>query len=441
MVSRPLASRTPNKSQLDNSSTSEDGTDEEKRLVQKFASFRHLVPITQNRDVIFLNAAAAPPSNLVVHEAITKYSSDALYEAYPYTSWRAAREEARRLIARCVNAETPDTIAFTRDTTEGLGGFIRALAESGGGIKEGDNVVMVDNEHPNMVYCWLALRDRGLEVRIVPTVEDAKRTGRITAVGPETLRPWVDGRTRAIGISSITFDAGQMNDVEGICREFRPRGIHVLADVSQHVGIARIDVQKMGVSAAAFSLHKGLNCPTGIGALYISPQAFQELGNPVPPIVNMQAVRNMNESLLVNADEPVDYFPDARRFEHQNMSLVGVAAAAAFTNFYLEVLGPEDVERYLYYLTELLRRECENLGIRVVGPAERRERAPHICVLELDPEAWGPYLSGLGGVRFTVNRLGIRISFGFFNSAEDVKGFVQVLVLGIARGLYPYLKM
>ncbi|KAI1090548.1 PLP-dependent transferase [Rostrohypoxylon terebratum] len=439
MVSRPLASQIPHKPNPNSSSPREDGADEEKRLVEKFATFRRLVPIMQNPDVIFLNAAAAPPSNLIVHEAITKYSSDALYSAEPYTSWRAAREEARRLVARCVHAETPETVAFTRDTTEGLGGFIRALEDAGvgRGIGEGDNVVVVDNEHPNMVYCWLALRERGVQVRIVPTVEEARRTGRVEAVGPETLRPWVDGRTRAIGISSVSFDAGQWNDVEGICREFRPRGIHVLADVSQHVGIARIDVQKMGVSAAAFSLHKGLNCPTGIGALYISPKAFQELGNPVPPIVNMAAVRNMSESLLVNADEPVDYFPDARRFEHQNMSLVGVVAAAAFTKFYLEVLGPDDVERYLYHLTESLRRECENLGIRVVGPTERRERAPHICVLELDAEAWGPHLSSrFGGVRFTANRLGIRVSFGFFNSVQDVERFSQVVRLGFARGLH-----
>ncbi|KAI2471124.1 PLP-dependent transferase [Annulohypoxylon bovei var. microspora] len=430
MVSRPLTSRTSNKRENTNAAPAKDGTDEETRLAEKFAIHRRLVPLTQNPDVIFLNAASAPPSNLVVHEAITKYSSDALYEPYPYTRWRDVREEARRLVARCINAETPETVAFTRDTTEGLGGFIRAVKFEGG-----DNVVLVDNEHPNMVFGWLALRDAGLEVRIVPTIEEARRTGRVERVGMETLRPFVDARTRAVGISSVTFDAGQRNDVEGICAELRPRGIHVLADVSQHVGIARIDVQRMGVSAAAFSLHKGLNCPTGIGALYISPRAFEELADPVPPIVNMAAVRNIDESLVVRPDQPVDYFPDARRFEHQNMSLVGAAAAAAFARFYLEVLGPADVEAHLYCLTGLLRRECAGLGIGVVGPRERAARAPHICVLDLDAETWGPYLAGFGGARLTVNRLGVRVSFGFFNAAEDVRRFVRVLELGVARGL------
>ncbi|KAI0106360.1 PLP-dependent transferase [Hypoxylon sp. NC0597] len=430
MVSRPLVNRTSFKHCSSvNTSSSNDDVDEEKRLSEKFAVHRRLVPlVSQNEDVIFLNAASAPPSNLIVHEAITRYSAEALYEAYPYTKWRKTREEARRLIVRCINAEAPETIAFTRDTTEGLGGFIRFMP-----FQPGDNVVVIDTEHPNQVYGWLALRAAGLEVRQVPTIPDFEKTGQITAIDAETVRPYVDAHTRAIGISSISFDGGQLNDVASICAAFRPRGIHVLADVSQHVGIARLDVQALGVSAAAFSLHKGLNCPTGIGALYISPVAFAQLGDPTPPIVNMAAVRNMSEDLVVDGGKEVEMFPDARRFEHQNMSLVGVVAAKAFTRFYLEVLGPADVEAFLYYLTEVLRKECERLGIRVLGPRERSRRAPHICVLDLEPEGWGAYLRGLGGVRFTVNRLGIRVSFGFFNSVDDVKRFVRVLESRVAK--------
>lgn len=41
------------------------------------ASFRHLVPLV--KDVTYLNVSLAPPSNLIVHEAITKFASEALY--------------------------------------------------------------------------------------------------------------------------------------------------------------------------------------------------------------------------------------------------------------------------------------------------------------------------------------------------------------------------
>ncbi|KAI0121970.1 PLP-dependent transferase [Daldinia grandis] len=428
MVSRPLI-RASSKHDEPNS-PAKDSADEEKRLGDKFAAHRHLVPlVSQNDNVIFLNAASAPPSNLIVYEAITRYSAQALYESYPYTSWRQMREEARSLVARCINAEDPSTIAFTRDTTEALGSFIRCVR-----FRPGDNVVTIDSEHPNQTLCWLALREFGLEVRQVPTIAEAERTGRVGIVDAETLRPHVDSRTRAIGISSITFDGGQHNDVEAICAAYRPRGIHVLADVTQQVGFARIDVRGLGVSAAAFSLHKGLNAPTGIGALYVSPEAFRELDEPTPPIVSMEAVSNLSENLLVDAHEPVLLHPNARRFEHANMSLVGAAAAAAFTRFYLDVLGPGDVEALLFGLTDVLGSECDRLGIRVVSPRERGRRAPHIIVLAL-PKEWGAYFRGPGGARVTMNRLGARVSFGFYSSVEDVRRFVRVLELGMAQGL------
>ncbi|OTB02443.1 hypothetical protein M426DRAFT_197746 [Hypoxylon sp. CI-4A] len=430
MVSRPLPTRTSYKHDSNSSTLPKDQTEEEKRLTEKFATHRRLVPlVSQNDDVLFLNAASAPPSNLIVHEAITKYSASALYSDYPHPQWRETREEARALIARLINAETPETIAFTRDTTEGLGSVIRSLR-----FERGDNVVVVDTEHPNQVYAWLALRDAGLEVRFVPTIAQAEEVGFIDAVDADTLRPYVDKRTRAIGLSSVSFDSGQRNDVAGISAAFRPAGIHILIDAAQHVANAQLDVQADGVSAAVFTLHKAMNCPTGIGALYVAPEAHADLVS-VPPIVSMQGVRNMSENLVVKPDEPVEYYTDARRFEHANMSLVGVVAAAAFARVFIEVLGPADVEAWLYYLTELLRAECERLGVRVLGPREKSRRAPHIVILDLDTKVWAAHLRDYGRVRYTVNRLGFRISFGFFNSVEDVKRFVRVLELGIARGL------
>ncbi|KAI6080993.1 PLP-dependent transferase [Hypoxylon rubiginosum] len=428
MVTRPISSKATN----GHYDAAKDAADEEKRLSEKFAVHRRLVPlVAQNEDVLFLNAASAPPSNIIVHEAITRYAAEALYELYPYgTIWQNTREEARRLVARCINAEDPSTVAFTRDTTEGLGSFIRSFK-----FERGDNVVILDTEHPNMVYGFLALRDAGLEVRQVPTVAEAERTGRVDAIDAETLRPYVDERTRVIGLSTISFDSGQRHDIAGICAAYRPRGIHVLADLTQHVGFAALDVQALGISAGAFSLHKGLNCPTGLGALYISPKTFAELDDPVPPIVSMAAAKNIREDLLVRGDEPVDFYPDARRFDHANMSLVAVTAAEAYTRFYLDVLGPADLEAHLYNLTSALAKESERLGIPVVGPKERGHRAPHICVLGLDPGEWGAYLKGTVGMKLTVNRLGARVSFGFYSSLEDVRKFVQVLERGISNDL------
>lgn len=391
-----------------------------------FSTFRSLVPLVADDKLTYLNASYQPPSNLVVHAAITKYASDGLYNPHPKPQWQNAVEDTRALVGRYINAD-PSSIAFTRDTTEGLGYFIRSLK-----IAPGDNVVVLDTEHPNHVYGWMTLRNAGVEVRQVPTIPEAQRTGSVVAANADTFAPYVDDRTRAIGLSSIMFHSGQWNDVTGICKAFRPRGIHVLADLTQQVGFAEVDVAAMGISAAAFSLHKGLNCPTGFAVLYVDPEHIRQ-SDPAPAIAGYGAVSNVRADLLVPPGEVV-YHPTARRFEHLNLSLVAAAAAKAFLTLYLDSMVPRRVQEHLYRLGDALREECSSLGVKIVGPATRKEHAPHLYILDLHDPRWMDLLKD-SGVFVTPYRLGIRVSFGFYNNASDVRKLAAVLRAGVDRGL------
>ncbi|KAL2881615.1 hypothetical protein SGCOL_003183 [Colletotrichum sp. CLE4] len=391
-----------------------------------FSTFRSLVPLLADKNLTYLNASYQPPSNLIVHGAITKFTSDALYDPHPKPQWQNAVEETRTLVGRYISAD-PSSLAFTRDTTEALGCFIRSLK-----FEPGDNVVVLDTEHPNHVYGWMALRKAGLEIRQVPTIPAAKETGHVTAANAATFAPYVDERTKAIGLSSIMFHSGQWNNVADICATYRPRGIHVLADLTQQVGFADVDVRALGVSAAAFSLHKGLNCPTGFAVLYVDPEFIADT-DPTPPIVGFGAVSNVRADLLVPSDEVV-YHPSARRYEHLNLSLISAAAAKAFLTFYLDSMGPERVQEHLYRLGDMLREECRGLGVKIVGPSGRKDHAPHLYILDLHDPRWMSLLKEKG-VLATPYRLGIRISFGFYNNSSDVKRLAEALKAGLEAGL------
>ncbi|CAM1501856.1 Fc.00g038400.m01.CDS01 [Cosmosporella sp. VM-42] len=391
-------------------------------LVDKFPLFHSLGHLPAKDGITYLNTSFAPPPNLVVHEAITRYSSEALHDPSPKSPWQPASEETRNLVARYINADS-SSIAFTRDTTEALGNIIRSIP-----FRPGDNVVILDSEHPNHAYGWMALRAASLEVRQVPTIPEAEEAGTVTAATAATFAPYVDDRTRAIGLSSIMFHSGQWNDVTDICTTFRPRGIHVLADLTQQGGFARVDVTAMGVSAAAFSLHKGLSCPTGFACHYVQPNFIKAL-DPTPLIVGYGAVRNTRADLLVPSD-PLVFHPSARRYEHPNLSLVGAAAAKAFLTFYLDVMGPENVEAHLYRLGDTLRKKYACLGIEIVGPESRKLHAPHPYILKLKDPAWVELLK-INNVRVTPYRLGMRVSFGFYNNLDDVDKLVEVLRQGV----------
>ncbi|KAF4466940.1 class IV aminotransferase [Fusarium albosuccineum] len=389
----------------------------------RWSAYRRLVPLVDTDRYTYLNASFAPPSNLIVHDAITRYSNDSLHSPAPKPEWQKTAAETRNLLAQYINAPSPECVALTRDTTEGLNCFIRSIKFS-----TGDNVVILDSEHPNHAYGWMAMRAAGLEVRQVPTIPLAEQTGIVTAASAETFAPYVDDRTRAIGISSIMFHSGQRNDVAGISAKYRPKGIHILVDMTQQVGFAAVDVQALGVSAAAFGLHKGLNCPTGLAALYVDPEVIAQ-NDPLPPIVGYGAVQNARADLLVPSD-PIVYHPNTRRYEHLNVSLVATTAANAFLKFYLNEMKPTDVENCLFSLGDALRRECQNLGINIVGPTSREEHAPHLYILDLHDPRWTQHLRD-NRVLITPYRLGIRVSFGFYNNLKDVKDLSAALKLGL----------
>ncbi|KAH7157367.1 pyridoxal phosphate-dependent transferase [Dactylonectria estremocensis] len=393
-------------------------------LDAKFDIFRRLVPVVADGTVTHLNAGFMPPSNLVIHEAIIQFCTQWLHNPSPKSMWRDAAEETRLLLAQYINTD-PSCLAFTRDTTEAMSYFMHSL-----NLQPGDNVVVLDCEHPNQAYGWLALRDLGVEVRQVPT--PSEMDGFATTANANTFADHVDERTRAIGISSIMFHSGQWNDVTDICAAYRPRGIHVLADLTQQVGFADVDVNALGVSAAAFSLHKGLNSPLGLAALYVHQDFIHDL-DPTPPIVGYGSVNNTTEDFMI-PNGPVDFHPSARRYEHANMNLMAASAARAFLQFYLDIMGPEDVKNHLYGLGDALRARCKLLGVEILGPTERCNHAPHLYILKLYGDEWAEHFKQ-NNVAVTSFRWGVRVSFGFYSSPQDVQRLAETIQVGLDAGL------
>ncbi|RSM05557.1 hypothetical protein CDV31_009548 [Fusarium ambrosium] len=390
----------------------------------KFEIFRRLVPLVADENITHLNAGFMPPSNLVVHEAIGNFCSEWLHHLSPKPFWKSTVEDARSLLGRYICTD-PKNISFTRDTTEGMGYFMHSLR-----LQPGDNVVILGCEHPNQAYGWLSLRSQGIEVRQVPT--DAGNKDFSTFANAATFEPYVDERTRCIGISSIMFHSGQRNDVADICAKYRPRGIHILADLTQQVGFANVDVEALGVTAAAFSLHKGLNCPLGFAALYVS-QDFIDSNDPVPPIVGYGSLEFPSEDFLIS-DDPIAFHPSARRYDHANLNLLGATAAKASLQFYLDMMGPDDVEEHLYSLGDALREKCNAIGVELAGPPKREHHAPHLYILKLHSDEWASHFKA-HKVAVTCFRWGVRVSFGFYSNLHDVERLVDIIQLGLESGL------
>ncbi|KAK1675432.1 pyridoxal phosphate-dependent transferase [Colletotrichum godetiae] len=304
--------------------------------------FRHLVPLVLSGKTVHLNAAFMPPSNLI-----------ALNHPSPKAHWKEDIEAVRVLLGRYINTE----LEASDEASQAFGG---------------DNVVTLNCEHPNQAFPWLTLRSTGLEVRLVPT---------------DTENP--------VAADAATFVPFR-NNVAGVCAAFRHKGIHVLADLTQQVGFTAVDVKALGVSAAAFSLHKGLNSPTGFAALYVDTNVIKKI-DPIPSIIGYGGVSSVGDSEDFTVPEgPVIFHPTAKQYEHANMSLISAVAAGTFLQFDLDVMEPKTLEDRLYSLGDTLRQSCADLGVSVVGPSERRHHAPHLHVLHLQDRRWIDRLEAAG---------------------------------------------
>jgi L-cysteine/cystine lyase len=97
-----------------------------------------------------------------------------------------------------------------------------------------------------------------------------------------------------------------------ICALARDRGIPTLVDGAQSVGNIEVDVPATGADMYAFTGHKWVLGPEGMGAFYVRP------GLPVhSPNVGFMSIQDPAD---FDANGDYELRPDARRFEASTMS-------------------------------------------------------------------------------------------------------------------------
>jgi cysteine desulfurase/selenocysteine lyase len=370
------------------------------------AAIRNEFPVTKR--MLYLDSAHQTPLASSVRAALLDFYNEGHETAGPKPVWLRRAEVTRSRVANLFNAE-PSEIAFTKNTSEGLN-----IAANAAPLKAGDNVLLIEGDHPNNAYAWLNLRRKGVEVRLVKLSSEA------AVATAETFAPHVDDRTRVISLSHITFHAGQRHDLVSVGRLCRERGISLVVDTMQSVGVVPIDVKAMNISVLAAGTHKGLLVPQGLGILYVRAglDDFQ------PAYIAMSSMANPPADYIARPQDMATR-TDAGRFEMGNLNLPDIQALNAAIDLLTKV-GVENIEQHTQSLGDHLIEHLDRLKIRLVGPRERKLRAPHIYVLDLPTAEWSEYF-GQNQVRVSPERDGIRVSFGMFNTIDDVDQLAEVI--------------
>lgn len=172
--------------------------------------------------------------------------------------------------------------------------------------REGDHILLSDCEHPGVVMAAEAVRQRfGVKISTCPVMATLN-DGDPVAVVAHHLRP----TTRLVILSHVLWNTGQvlpLREIVAACHAYPAQGspVQVLVDAAQSVGVLPLNLAETGVDFYAFTGHKWLCGPAGLGGLYVSPEARATLR---PTYIGWRGITK-------DANGESIFHPDGRRFE------------------------------------------------------------------------------------------------------------------------------
>jgi cysteine desulfurase/selenocysteine lyase len=361
--------------------------------------YRSLFPITQR--YAFFNHAGVSPVNTRAIAAMQAFNERTAQESFG--DFREEIEEQlrdlRRRFATLINARSVDEIVLMPNTATGIN--IAALSLP---LRPGDNVLVLDGDYPANIYPWMNLARRGVLTKIVPAYNGG--------LDLDLLQSRIDSHTRVIAMSTVVFATGFRNDIEGVGRICKERGIFLVVDGIQSLGALPFDVQAANVDFLAAGSQKWLIGPIGGGFLYVRRELLNELV--AGPYVGAASV--------VDAQNFLDYNftlqPTAERFSLGSSGIMNQLGLRASIELIQEI-GIERIAERVLMLAGVAIGDMQERGYRLSADSAPEHRSGIVIVEVDDPVATCARLHDAGIICIPRGK-GFRIAPHFYNTEEEI---------------------
>ena len=180
-------------------------------------------------------------------------------------------EQTHRAIAQELGVES-STITLTESVSSGCN-----IALWGLPWQTGDRLLITDCEHPGIVAAVEELGRRfGVKIETCPVLQTLNVGDPVAAIAER-----VTAETRLVVLSHVLWNTGQvlpLAEITQACRRQNPE-VLILVDAAQSAGVLPLNLTAMEADFYAFTGHKWLCGPEGVGALYVRP-ALREILHP-----------------------------------------------------------------------------------------------------------------------------------------------------------------
>jgi len=325
-------------------------------------------------------------------------------------------EESRQIVAKWLNASDAEVV-FTSGTTHGLNLLAYSLGKD---LKPGDNVVLTRMEHHANLVPWVEMSKRyGFEVKYIELTAD----GRLLTVSLP-----IDKSTKIVSFCHISNTLGTINPVAELVTLAKKVDAMIIIDAAQSVAHLPVDVKALDCDFLIFSGHK-MYGPTGIGILYGKKARLEKLE---PFFFGGDMIREVRYDGATWNDVPW-------KFEGGTPNIAGAIGLAAAVRWLTEI-GLEAIKVHEQELRDLTIRQLDDLAdVTIVGPRVQAGPIISFVVKDIHPHDVAQILdshniavrAGHHCAMPLMNYLGldgtVRISFGVYNSKEDIDTMIEGL--------------
>lgn len=369
------------------------------------------------KDIYFDNSSTSFPKAPNVGRAMGEFIENGAFNINR-GSYEGAYEagsavlDTREMLKDLFNCPNSKNVVFTPSVTYSLNFFIKGF------LKPGDHVLVTSVEHNAVMRPLVQMEKLGVEFDAVP----CDKEGGVTA---DDFRAYIKENTKAIITTHASNVCGTIIPIEEIGALCKEKGLVYAVDTAQTAGILNIDMQKANIDFLAFTGHKGLLGPQGIGGFIAS----DKLEGLIDPVISG------GTGSLSDSEEIPDFLPD--RFESGTLNLPGIIGLHQAL-VYLKEAGIDNMRNEKMEITKYFLDQVKEIdGVKVAGKKTVEGR---LGVVSIDFEGFDNsivsfYLSSKYKI---MTRVGmhcaprahktlktfpqgtVRFSFSHFNTKEEV---------------------
>ena len=329
--------------------------------------------------------------------------------------------DTRELICSLLDWDDPKNIAFSGNVTQSLNMLLK------GYLKAGDHVIVSSMEHNAVMRPLNQLVEQGVSFDAAQADED----GRLSV---ELVEGLIRPETKLIVMTHASNVCGTLMPIEGVAALARVKGLRFVVDAAQTAGVLPISMKNLGADAIAFTGHKGLLGPQGMGGMLITDDFARDL----EPLIS-GGTGSVSDTEYMPA-----FLPD--RFESGTMNLPGIAGLNAALKYVLEKGTEAIYEAEMELCGQFLEGARSLSGVRIVGIDGLEGRVATVSLdftplgldnavisYQLDSEYGIMTRCGMHCAPRAHKTLGtfpagtVRFAFGHMNTADEVKSCLCAL--------------